>query len=196
MTKYELPKLPYSYDALEPYIDAKTMEIHHTKHHQAYLDNLKKIDGVDLTLSIEDLLIKDTRQAVQNQGGGFYNHNLFWLMMRPKGGGKPTGELLASIEKKFGSFEKFQEDFTKAALSQFGSGWAWLVKNKLDGQLSILQKPNQNPPDLQVNVPILGIDVWEHAYYLKYQNRRAEYIENFLKVINWDFCNTQFAKTK
>lgn len=195
MTKYELPKLPYAYDALEPYIDAKTMEIHHTKHHQAYLTNLMAIPDVDLTLPIEDLLIKDTRQPVQNQGGGFYNHNLFWLMMKPKGGGKPTGELLSAIEKKFGSFEKFQEDFTKAALTQFGSGWAWLVKNKLDCQLSILQKPNQNHPDIQTNIPILGIDVWEHAYYLKFQNRRADYIKDFWNVVNWDFCSAQYAKT-
>ena len=193
MTQYELPKLPYAYDALEPYIDAKTMEIHHTKHHQAYLDNLKKIDGVDLTLSIEELLIKDTRLAVQNQGGGFYNHNLFWLMMKPHGGGKPTGELLAAIEKKFGSFEKFQEDFAKAALTQFGSGWAWLIKNKVDGQISILQKGNQHHPDIQMNIPILGLDVWEHAYYLKYQNRRADYIKEFWNVVNWDFCQAQFS---
>src|SRR3989338_7963747 len=125
---HTLPKLPYAYDALEPHIDAKTMEIHHTKHHQAYLDNLKKIENVDLSMSLEQLLVKDTRQAVQNQGGGFYNHNLFWLMMKPNGGGKPTGELLMAIEKKFGTFDKFQEDFTKAALTQFVSGWAWLVK--------------------------------------------------------------------
>ncbi len=196
MTLIELPKLPYAYDALEPYIDAKTMEIHHTKHHQAYLTNLKAIPDVDLTLSIEDLLIKDTRQAVQNQGGGVFNHNLFWLMMKPKGGGKPTGELLEAIEKKFASFEKFQEDFTKAALTQFGSGWAWLVKNKIDGQLSILQKPNQNHPDIQINTAILGIDVWEHAYYLKFQNRRADYIKDFWNVVNWDFCSAQYAKTK
>ena len=193
MTQYELPKLPYAYDALEPYIDAKTMEIHYTKHHQVYLTNLKAIPDVDLTLSIEELLIKDTRQAVQNQGGGFYNHNLFWLMMKPHGGGKPKGALLADIEKKFGSFEKFQEDFTKAAMTQFGSGWAWLVKNKLDGQISILQKPNQNHPDIQINIPILGIDVWEHAYYLKYQNRRPDYIKEFWNVINWDFCSTQHS---
>jgi Fe-Mn family superoxide dismutase len=192
---YELPKLPYAYDALEPHIDAKTMEIHHTKHHQAYLDNLKKIENVDLTLPIEELLLKDTRQAVQNQGGGFYNHNLFWLMMKPNGGGKPGKALLEAIEKKFGSFEKFQEDFTKAAMTQFGSGWAWLVKNKLDGQISILQMPNQNPPQIDKNTPILGIDVWEHAYYLKYQNRRADYIKEFWNVINWDFCEAQYAQS-
>ena len=191
---YELPELPYAYDALEPYIDAKTMEIHHTKHHRAYLDNLKKIEGVDLSLSIEELLIKDQRQPVQNQGGGFYNHNLFWLMMKPNGGGKPTGELLHAIEKKFDSFEKFQDEFAKAALTQFGSGWAWLVKNKLDNSVSIIQKPNQNPPDLQIFIPILGIDVWEHAYYLKYQNRRADYIKEFWNVVNWPFCESQFHK--
>ncbi len=193
MSQYELPKLPYAYDALEPYIDAKTMEIHHTKHHQAYLDNAKKIDGIDLSLPIEELLIKDTRPAVQNQLGGFYNHNLFWLMMKPHGGGKPTGALLEAIEKKFGSFEKFQEDFVKAALTQFGSGWAWLVKNKVDSQVSILQKSNQNHPDIQMNIPILGLDVWEHAYYLKYQNRRADYIKEFWNVVNWDFCSAQYA---
>jgi len=192
VSQYELPKLPYAYDALEPHIDAKTMEIHHTKHHQAYLDNLKKIENVDLTRSLEKLLITDARQAVQNQGGGFYNHNLFWLMMKPKGGGKPTGELLSAIEKKFGTFEKFQEEFTKAALTQFGSGWAWLVKTK-EG-VNIIQKPNQNHPDIHLYKPILGIDVWEHAYYLKYQNRRGDYIKSFWNVINWDFCREQFDK--
>ncbi len=190
---YELSKLPYAYDALEPYIDAKTMEIHHTKHHQAYLDNLKKIENVDLSLPIEELLIKDQRPAVQNQGGGYYNHNLFWLMMKPKGGGRPGKTLLSAIEKKFGSFEKFQEDFTKAAMTQFGSGWAWLVKNKLDNQISILQMPNQNHPQIDKNIPILGVDVWEHAYYLKYQNRRADYIKEFWNVINWEFCEAQYS---
>lgn len=190
---YELPKLPYAYDALQPYIDAKTMEIHHTKHHLAYLDNLKKIEGVDLSLPIEELLIKDTRPGVQNQGGGFYNHNLFWMMMKPNGGGKPGLELLSAIEKQFGSFEKFQEEFTKAALTQFGSGWAWLVKNKQDNKISIIQKPNQNHPDIHMYKPILGLDVWEHAYYLNYQNRRADYIKAFWNVINWDFCGTQYS---
>lgn len=190
---YELPKLPYAYDALEPYIDAKTMEIHHTKHHQAYLDNLKKIEGVDLTLPIEKLLITDTRQSVQNQGGGYHNHNLFWLMMKPNGGGKPKGELLMAIEKKFGTFEKFQEEFTKVAATQFGSGWAWLVKNKLDGSISIVQTSNQNHYGIDKNIALLGIDVWEHAYYLKYQNRRPEYIKEFWNVINWDFCASQYS---
>jgi Fe-Mn family superoxide dismutase len=189
---YELPKLPYAYDALEPHIDAKTMEIHHTKHHNAYLENLKKIEGVDLNLPIEELLIKDLRSAVQNQGGGFYNHNLFWKMMKPQGGGMPKGELLAQIEKKFGSFEAFKEEFAKAALSQFGSGWAWLVKNKSNNEIFILQKPNQNHPDIDKNVALLGLDVWEHAYYLKFQNRRADYIKEFWNVVNWDFVESQY----
>jgi Fe-Mn family superoxide dismutase len=188
---YELPKLPYAYDALEPHIDAKTMEIHHTKHHNAYLENLKKIEGVDLNLPIEELLIKDLRPAVQNQAGGFYNHNLFWKMMKPQGGGMPKGELLAQIEKKFGSFEAFKEEFAKAALSQFGSGWAWLVKNKSNNEIFILQKPNQNHPDIDKNVALLGLDVWEHAYYLKFQNRRADYIKEFWNVVNWDFVESQ-----
>ncbi len=189
---YELPKLAYAYDALEPHIDAKTMEIHHTKHHNTYLENLKKIEGVDLNLPIEELLVKDLRPAVQNQGGGFYNHNLFWKMMKPKGGGMPKGELLAQIEKKFGSFEAFKDEFTKAALSQFGSGWAWLVKNKSNNEIFILQKPNQNHPDIDKNVALLGLDVWEHAYYLKFQNRRADYIKEFWNVVNWDFVESQY----
>jgi Fe-Mn family superoxide dismutase len=189
---YELPKLPYAYDALEPHIDAKTMEIHHTKHHNAYLENLKKIEGVDLSLPIEELLIKDLRQSVQNQGGGFYNHSLFWQMMKPNSSGKPKGELLAAIEKKFGSFEAFKEEFTKAALAQFGSGWAWLVKSKDTGEIFILQKPNQNHPDIDKNIALLGLDVWEHAYYLKFQNRRADYIKEFWNVVNWDFVESQY----
>ena len=189
---YELPKLPYAYDALEPHIDAKTMEIHHTKHHNAYLENLKKIEGVDLNLPIEELLVKDLRPSVQNQGGGFYNHNLFWKMMKPQGGGMPKGELLAQIEKKFGSFEAFKEEFAKAALSQFGSGWAWLVKNKSNNEIFILQKPNQNHPDIDKNVALLGLDVWEHAYYLKFQNRRADYIKEFWNVVNCDFLESQY----
>jgi Fe-Mn family superoxide dismutase len=191
---YEPLKLPYAYDALEPYIDAKTMEIHYTKHYQGYLDNLKKIEGVDLTLPIEELLIKDTRIAVQNQGGGFYNHTLFWQMMKPKGGGMPKGALLKAIENEFGTFEEFKEKFSKAALAQFGSGWAWLVKNKVDNKISILQMPNQNAPRIDINIPILGLDVWEHAYYLKYQNRRAEYIKEFWNVVNWEFCEAQYSR--
>ena len=193
MTQYELPKLPYAYDALEPIIDAKTMEIHHTKHHQAYLDNLKKVEGVNLSLSIEELLVSDPRPAVQNQGGGYYNHNLFWQMMKPHGGGRPHGALLQGIEKKWGTFEAFQAEFTKGALTQFGSGWAWLVKDRAQGDLSIVQKPNQNHPDIDKKIPILGIDVWEHAYYLKYQNRRADYINQFWNVINWEFCASQYS---
>jgi Fe-Mn family superoxide dismutase len=191
---YELPKLPYAYDALEPHIDAKTMEIHYTKHHQTYLNNLNAAPDVNFSLSIEELLLSDTRPVIQNQGGGYYNHMLFWQMMEPNGGGLPKGELLAAIEKQFGSFEKFKEDFTKAALTQFGSGWAWLVKSKSDNKIFILQTSNQNHPSIGQNIPILGIDVWEHAYYLKYQNKRADYINSFWNVINWDFCASQYSQ--
>ncbi len=189
---YTLPELPYAYDALEPFIDAKTMEIHHTKHHQAYIDNLNKALDNDSSKSIEELLISDTRAVIQNHGGGHYNHSLFWKMMKPNGGGSPKGELLAAIEKTFGSFEDFKKEFTTKALTQFGSGWAWLVKDK-ENKISIIQKLNQNHPDLATHTPILGVDVWEHAYYLKYQNKRADYIVNFWNVVNWPFCEALYS---
>lgn len=190
---FELPKLNYSYDALEPYIDAKTMEIHHTKHHGGYTSKLNAaIEGTDLEgKSIEDILsdVSKHSTAVRNNGGGFFNHNLFWKVMGPNAGGKPTGDLLAAIEKKFGSFDEFKETFNNAAATRFGSGWAWLVK-KDDGTLEIGSTANQDNPLMDVSdlkgTPILGLDVWEHAYYLKYQNKRPEYIDAFWSVVNWD----------
>lgn len=188
---FELPKLPYAFDALEPNIDAKTMEIHHGKHHAAYTNNLNAaIEGTDLAgLSIEEILQKGMdKPAVRNNGGGYYNHNLFWTIMAPNGGGKPTGALAEAIDAAFGSFENFKDEFSKAAATRFGSGWAWLVVK--DGKLEVCSTPNQdNPlmPDVGCEgTPILGLDVWEHAYYLNYQNRRPDYINAFFNVVNWD----------
>lgn len=188
---FELPKLPYAFDALEPHIDAKTMEIHHGKHHAAYTTNLNAaIEGTDLEeLSIEEILVKGTdKPAVRNNGGGFYNHNLFWEWLSPNGGGQPTGELAQAIDEAFGSFDKFKEEFAKAAATRFGSGWAWLIKK--DGKLQITSTPNQDNPLMPVadvqGTPILGLDVWEHAYYLNYQNRRPDYVSAFFNVVNWD----------
>lgn len=189
---YELPKLPYAYDALEPYIDAQTMEIHHTKHHAGYVANLNKaVEAHDLgNPSPEDLvaaihtLPEEIRTAVRNHGGGHVNHSLFWTIMGPDAGGRPDGELAQAIEKHFGGYEQFQEKFTAAALGRFGSGWAW-VSVTSDGQLVVEDTPNQNSPWMHGNIPILGIDVWEHAYYLKYQNRRADYVSAFYHVLNW-----------
>lgn len=190
---YVLPALPYAYDALEPYIDAKTMEIHYTKHHQAYINNaLAALQGQDelLELPVEQLLqnIKrvpeDKRQAVINNAGGHYNHSLFWRMMAPGAGGVPGGGLGAAIDKAFGGFSGFQEQFTKAATTRFGSGWAWLVLDKA-GQLAVISTANQDSPLLSGQLPLLGLDVWEHAYYLNYQNRRADYITAWWNVVNW-----------
>lgn len=188
---FELPKLNYAYDALEPTIDAKTMEIHYTKHHQAYVDNLNKaIEGTDLEgKSLEDLQkIGTDKPAVRNNGGGHYNHSLFWELLTPGGSKEPVGNVKAEIEK-LGGFEKFKEDFSNAAKTRFGSGWAWLVKNS-DGSVVVSSTPNQDNPLMPVadvqGTPILGIDVWEHAYYLKYQNRRPDYVAAFFDVINWD----------
>jgi len=190
---FELPKLAYSYDALEPHIDARTMEIHHSKHHAGYTNNLNAaIAGTDLEgKSIEDILadISQHSVAVRNNGGGFYNHDLFWKVMSPNGGGKPAGDLLTAIEKDFGSFDAFKEEFSKAAATRFGSGWAWLVK-QADGKLVVTSTANQDNPLMDVadvkGTPILGLDVWEHAYYLKFQNRRPDYISVFWEVINWE----------
>jgi superoxide dismutase, Fe-Mn family len=193
---FELPKLDYNYNALEPYIDAMTMEIHYGKHHSAYTSNLNNalsgISGIDL--SIEEIL-KDISKypvAIRNNGGGFYNHNLFWKVMKPNGGGLPTGDLADAINKFFGSLEKFKELFSNAAATRFGSGWAWLIK-KDNGELAVTSTPNQDNTLMDSSEvkgkPILGIDVWEHAYYLKYQNRRADYIGAFWNVINWDEVN-------
>ena len=196
---FELPKLDYAYDALEPYIDAQTMEIHHTKHHGGYTTKLNAaVEGTDLEgKSIEEILSNVSKHstAVRNNGGGFFNHNLFWKVMGPNAGGKPEGELLAAIEKKFGSFDDFKETFNNAAATRFGSGWAWLVK-KEDGSLEVGSTPNQDNPLMDVSelkgTPILGLDVWEHAYYLKYQNKRPEYIDAFWSVVNWDEVNNLF----
>ena len=190
---FELPKLDYAYNALEPHIDAATMEIHHTKHHAAYTNNLNAaLEGsADAGKSIESLLADISKRsvAVRNNGGGFYNHNLFWKFLSPNGGGKPSGELLSAIEKNFGSFDAFKEEFAKAAATRFGSGWAWLVK-QADGKLVVSSTPNQDNPLMDVadvkGTPILGLDVWEHAYYLKYQNRRPDYIGAFWNVVNWN----------
>jgi len=196
-----LPKLPYPYDALEPHIDAKTMEIHHTKHHQAYIDNLNKaLEGhPDLQKKPLEQLLKEInsipeaiRQAVINHGGGHANHTMFWVIMGPGKGGSSSGETGEAINKIFGSFEKFQEELTKAAMGRFGSGWAWLVLQ--NGNLKIISTPNQDSPLMQGVKPVMGIDVWEHAYYLKYQNRRAEYIKAWWNVVDWDEINSRFVK--
>jgi superoxide dismutase, Fe-Mn family len=188
---FELPKLPYAYDALEPHIDARTMEIHHSKHHNGYTTNLNNaIAGTDLEgKSIEDILANISKQsaAVRNNGGGFYNHSLFWNIMAPNAGGNPSGKLADMINDAFGSFDAFKDAFSKAAATQFGSGWAWLcVEN---GKLVVCSTPNQDNPLMDVvecnGTPILGIDVWEHAYYLNYQNRRPDYINAFFNVVNW-----------
>lgn len=196
---FELPKLPYAYDALEPHIDARTMEIHYSKHHQAYTTNLNAaIEGTDLEgKSIEDILanLDLNSKAVRNNGGGFYNHNLFWEILAPNAGGAPSGDLAAAINDTFGSFENFKDAFAKAATTQFGSGWAWLcVKN---GKLEVCATPNQDNPLMKgigcEGTPILGLDVWEHAYYLNYQNRRPDYINAFFNVINWDAVEKKYA---
>ncbi len=189
---HTLPDLPYPYDALEPHIDAKTMEIHHTKHHQTYVDKLNAaIKGTDLeSKGLEDLLkgidqVPDNiRTAVRNHGGGHANHSLFWTVMGPNGGGKPSGDLASAIDSTFGGFDTFQQKFAAAAAGVFGSGWAWLVSS--GGKLEITGKPNQDSPLMDGVTPILGLDVWEHAYYLTYQNRRPDYIEAWWSVVNWD----------
>jgi len=198
---FTLPPLPYAYDALEPFIDAHTMEIHHDKHHAAYLANLNKTfaDHPDLGKKSVEELLKDLnsvpeniRAAVRNNGGGHYNHSLLWLIMKKDGGGEPTGELAKAIDAGFGSFGAFKEQFTKAAMAQFGSGWAWLV---LDGkQLKIEHAANQDTPLSAGRTPLLGVDVWEHAYYLKYQNKRADYVSAWWNVVNWDFVAGRYAK--
>lgn len=196
---FELPKLEYAYDALEPTIDAKTMEIHYTKHHQAYVDNLNKaIEGTDLEgKSLEEIQKVGTdKPAVRNNGGGHFNHTLFWEILTPGGSKEPVGQVKAEIEK-IGGFEKFKEDFSNAAKTRFGSGWAWLVKNA-DGSVVVSSTPNQDNPLMPVadvkGTPILGIDVWEHAYYLKYQNKRPDYVSAFFDVINWDKVEELYNK--
>jgi superoxide dismutase, Fe-Mn family len=200
---FELPKLTYAYNALEPHIDAKTMEIHHTKHHQAYTTNLNAaIAGTDLEgKSIEEILsnISKHSAAIRNNGGGYYNHNLFWEVMSPNSGGEPHGELAAAIENAFGSFTGFKDEFSKAAATRFGSGWAWLIM-KSDGNLAVTSTPNQDAPIMDVadvkGTPIIGLDVWEHAYYLNYQNRRPDYVSAFFNVINWNEVERRYRAVK
>jgi len=196
---FELPKLSYDYNALEPNIDARTMEIHHTKHHAGYTNNLNNaIKDTELdNKSIEDILknISKHSVAVRNNGGGFYNHKLFWEIMSPNGGGEPTGDLLNAIKKDFGSYVEFKELFNKAAATRFGSGWAWLVNQ--GGKLVVTSTPNQDNPIMDIaevkGTPIMGLDVWEHAYYLKYQNKRPEYIDAFWNVVDWDQVAKRFV---
>ncbi len=198
---FELPKLPYAYDALEPHIDARTMEIHHSKHHQGYTNNLNNaIAGTDLDgKSIEDIItgLDMNNAAVRNNGGGFFNHSLFWDVMSPNGGGEPTGELATAINDAYGSFEAFKDAFAKAAATRFGSGWAWLCVHK-GGKVEICSTPNQDNPLMPGvscgGTPVLALDVWEHAYYLNYQNRRPDYINAFFSVINWNEVQKRYAE--
>ncbi len=203
MSKFEVPPLSYAYNALEPYIDEQTMKIHHDKHHQAYVDKLNAaLDGNTewRNKGIEDILKnvnsvpENIRTAVRNHGGGHYNHSLFWQMMAPKAGGKPSGDLGKTIDKDFGSFEEFKKQFSAAAVNRFGSGWAWLAFN--DGKLEVVSTANQDNPLSEGKVPLLGIDVWEHSYYLKYQNRRAEYVEAFYNVVNWKKVDELYQHAK
>lgn len=200
--KFELPQLPYSYDALEPYIDVRTMELHHTKHHRAYVTKLNEAlekhpelseKPLEELLRSLDLIPEDIRTAVRNHGGGHFNHSLFWKLMAPAGkggGGEPTGKLGVAVEKSLGGLTKFKEDFSKAVVGVFGSGWAWIVIEK--GNLVIVTTPNQDCPLMKGQKPILGLDVWEHAYYLKYQNRRPEYIDAWWNVVNWQEAGRNF----
>lgn len=200
---FELPPLKYSFDALEPHIDAKTMEIHHDKHHGGYTSKLNAaIEGTDHEgKTIENILqnLDKSNSAVRNNGGGYYNHNLFWEIMSPDGGGKPDGDLAQAIDSAFGSFDGFKDELSKAGANQFGSGWAWLCVQK-GGKLEICSTPNQDNPLMPGvgcgGTPILGIDVWEHAYYLKYQNKRPDYIEAFFNVINWKEVSARYAQEK
>jgi Fe-Mn family superoxide dismutase len=200
---FELPKLPYAYDALEPTFDAQTMEIHHTKHHQAYVTNLNAaVAGTEMeNQTIEEILhnIAAATPAVRNNGGGHWNHSLWWTILSANGGGQPTGAVGDAITKSFGSYDNFKTEFTKAATTRFGSGWAWLCK-QTDGALTICSTPNQDNPLMPdagcKGFPILGLDVWEHAYYLKYQNKRPDYVAAFFNLINWDEVNKRFAAAK
>jgi len=200
---FELPKLPYAEDALEPHIDKETMNIHHTRHHNTYVTNLNNAlagneellsKSVEEVISNLDAVPEAARTAVRNNGGGHANHSLFWQILSPNGGGAPTGELADAITSKFGSFDNFKEEFAKAATTRFGSGWAWLsVKN---GELEVSSTPNQDSPLMEGKTPILGLDVWEHAYYLKYQNKRPDYISSFWNVVNWDEVSKRYNAAK
>ena len=197
---FELPKLPYSVDALEPYIDSQTMTIHHDKHHAAYVTNLNgalekhpELGGKALEALLKDLnaIPEDIRMVVRNHGGGNWNHSMFWEIMAPKAGGAPKGELAKALDSAFTSFDNFKVEFEKAANTRFGSGWAWLIKK--GSGLAVVSTPNQDNPMSDGSSPLMGIDVWEHAYYLKYQNRRAEYVTNWWNVVNWDAVASRFA---
>ena len=200
---FSLPSLPYAFDALEPYIDAMTMEIHHGKHHGTYVSKLNDaVKGTSLeSLTIEQVMKKvgSSPVAVRNNGGGHFNHSLFWKIMSPKGGGTPKGSVSGAITKKFGSFDKFKEEFSNAAATRFGSGWAWLSLNGA-GELFVSSTPNQDNPVMDISehpgIPILGLDVWEHAYYLKYQNKRPDYISAFWNIINWDEVELRYLEAK
>ena len=201
---HELPKLPYAYDALEPHIDARTMEIHYTKHHAAYVTNLNAALDKHPDLhkkSLDDLLKglnsvpEDIRGAVRNNGGGHLNHSMFWLIMKKGGGGEPKGELGDAIGKAFGGFAPFKDKLTNAGMTRFGSGWAWLVITK-DGKLDVISTPNQDNPVMDGHKPVMGVDVWEHAYYLKYQNKRKDYLDAWWNVVNWDEIAARYAKAK
>jgi Fe-Mn family superoxide dismutase len=198
---HSLPDLPYDYGALEPHIDEQTMRIHHTKHHQTYVDKLNDaIKGTDLeNKDLEDLLREfssvpeDKKGPVRNHAGGHHNHSVFWTIMSPNGGGTPSGDVASAIDGAFGSFETFKEKFTAAAANRFGSGWAWLVSN--GGKLEVVDRPNQDSPLMDGLTPVLGLDVWEHAYYLKYQNRRPEYIEAWWNVVDWEAVGQRLKST-
>lgn len=199
-TPAELPPLPYDYSALEQVIDAETMRLHHDRHHAAYVNNLNEalqaypdLQGSSVESLLRDLesVPEDIRTTVRNNGGGHLNHTIFWQIMSPDGGGQPTGEIAQAIEQTFGSFEEFQTQFNEAGSDRFGSGWVWLVRNG-DGQLEIVSTPNQDSPIMEGQYPIMGNDVWEHAYYLRYQNQRGEYLENWWNVVNWPEVNRRF----
>jgi Fe-Mn family superoxide dismutase len=196
---FEVPDLPYAYDALEPYIDETTMHLHHDKHHQTYVDKANAaLEGTEWAdRSVEDVLTNlsslpgDKQTAVRNNAGGHYNHSLFWKMMGPDGGGEPGGDVASAIGDTFGSFDAFKEEFKGAGANRFGSGWAWLVKDS--SGLAVVSTPNQDTPLSAGSAPLLGVDVWEHAYYLKYQNKRPEYLDAFWNVVNWDYVNELYA---
>ncbi|MDT2801130.1 superoxide dismutase [Vagococcus lutrae] len=200
---YSLPKLPYAYDALEPHIDELTMHLHHEKHHNTYVTNLNAAiekhpelgeKDIDILVAELDAVPEDIRTAVRNNGGGHANHTFFWEIMAPNAGGEPTGKIKEAIDKTFGSFDQFKTDFAAAATGRFGSGWAWLVVN--DGKLEIMSTPNQDSPLTEGKTPVLGLDVWEHAYYKKYSNVRPDYIKAFWNVVNWDEVNKRYNAAK
>ncbi|QNR20474.1 superoxide dismutase [Exiguobacterium sp. Helios] len=202
MSKFELPELGYAYDALEPHIDARTMEIHHSKHHNTYVTNVNAAlegsehEGKSLEELLQNLdsLPANIQTAVRNNGGGHWNHSFFWKLLKKNDGAAPTGELASAIDESFGSFDAFKDEFAKAATTRFGSGWAWLIVD--GGKLSVVSTPNQDTPVMEGKTPILGLDVWEHAYYLNYQNRRPDYINAFFNVVDWDHVAKLYADAK